>query len=57
MIDEKLSTLLGIKEGDTVTLIDNDEAEYKAVVGGICENYVNHHIYMTHAYLHDPRLL
>lgn len=50
VIDEKLSTLLGIKEGDTVTLIDNDEAEYKAVVGGICENYVNHHIYMTHAY-------
>ena len=50
VIDEKLSTLLGIKEGDTVTLIDSDEAEYKAVVGGICENYVNHHIYMTHAY-------
>ena len=50
MIDEKLSTLLGIKEGDTVTLIGDDEEEYEAVVGGICENYVNHHIYMTSAY-------
>ena len=50
VIDEKLSTLLGIKEGDTVTLIGDDEEEYEAVVGGICENYVNHHIYMTSAY-------
>ena len=50
VIDEKLSTLLGIREGDTVTLIGDDEEEYEAVVGGICENYVNHHIYMTSAY-------
>ena len=49
IIDEKLSDRLGISEGDTVALVD-DEVEYEAVVGGICENYVNHHIYMTSSY-------
>ena len=49
IIDEKLSDRLGISEGDTVALVD-DEVEYEAVVGDICENYVNHHIYMTSAY-------
>ena len=50
IIDEKMSDILGIKEGDQVTLLDSDEKEYQAVVGGICENYVNHHIYMTSSY-------
>ena len=50
VIDEKLSRRLGISEGDTVALLDRDESEHPAVVGGICENYANHHIYMTSAY-------
>ena len=50
IIDEKMSDLLGIKEGDTVTLVDNEDKEFPVVVGGICENYVNHHIYMTSSY-------
>lgn len=50
VIDEKMSDLLGVSEGDTITLVDADETEYKAVVGGICENYVNHYIYMTSSY-------
>ena len=45
-----MSDLLGIKEGDTVTLVDNEDKEFPVVVGGICENYVNHHIYMTSSY-------
>ena len=49
IIDEKLSSRLGIAEGDTIALLDSDESEHPAVVGGICENYVNHHIYMTSA--------
>ena len=44
-----MSDILGIREGDTVTLVDNDDKEFPVVVGGICENYVNHHIYMTSA--------
>ena len=47
VIDEKMSDLLEVSEGDTITLVDADEAEYQTVVGGICENYVNHYIYMT----------
>ena len=49
IIDEKLSSRLGIAEGDTIALLDSDESEHPAVVGGICENYVNHHVYMTSA--------
>ena len=49
IIDEKLSRRLGIEEGDMIALLDSDETEHPAVVGGICENYVNHHIYMTSA--------
>lgn len=50
VIDEKLSDTLKIKEGDTIALLDSDEMEHEAVVGGICENYVSHHIYMTSSY-------
>ena len=49
VIDEKLSRRLGIAEGDTIALLDSDEAEHPVTVSGICENYVNHHIYMTSA--------
>ena len=49
VIDEKLSRRLGISEGDTVALLDSDESEHPVKVCGICENYANHHIYMTAA--------
>ena len=47
VIDEKMSDLLEAREGDTITLVDTDEAEYEAVVGAVCENYVNHHLFIT----------
>ena len=47
VIDEKMSDLLGVSEGDEITLVDSDESEHTVAVGGICENYVNHYIYMT----------
>lgn len=47
VIDEKLADNLGIKEGDTIALLDNDEKEYPVTVGGICENYVGHYVHMT----------
>ncbi len=49
VIDEKLADNLGISEGDTVRLLDNDEKEYPVQVCGICENYVGHYVYMTTA--------
>lgn len=49
VIDEKLADNLGISEGDTVRLLDNDEKEYPVKVCGICENYVGHYVYMTTA--------
>ena len=49
VIDEKLADNLGISEGDTVRLLDNDEKEYPVQVCGICENYVGHYVYMTPA--------
>ena len=50
VIDEKMSDLLGVSEGDEITLVDSDESEHTVAVGGICENYVNHYIYMTTSY-------
>ena len=47
VIDEKLADNLGIKEGDTIALLDSDEKEYPVTVGGICENYVGHYVHMT----------
>jgi putative ABC transport system permease protein len=49
VIDAKLADNLGISEGDTVRLLDNDEKEYPVQVCGICENYVGHYVYMTTA--------
>ena len=49
VIDEKLADNLGISEGDTVRILDNDEKEYPVQVCGICENYVGHYVYMTTA--------
>ena len=47
VIDEKMAGNLGISEGDTIKLLDNDEKEYPVEVCGICENYVGHYVYMT----------
>jgi putative ABC transport system permease protein len=49
VIDEKLASNLGIREGDIVKLLDRDEKEYPVQVCGICENYVGHYVYMTPA--------
>lgn len=50
VIDEKLADNLGIKEGDTIALLDSDEKEYPVTVCGICENYVGHYVHMTASY-------
>ena len=45
VIDEKLSELLDVSVGDTITLEGDKRVE--VVVSDITENYVNHYIYLT----------
>ncbi|OUN98667.1 MULTISPECIES: ABC transporter permease [unclassified Pseudoflavonifractor] len=45
VIDEKLSELLGVSVGDTITLGGDQRVE--AVVADITENYVYHYVYLT----------
>jgi len=48
VITEKLSELLGIGVGDTVTL--DKDGRVEARVADIAENYVSHYVYMTDSY-------
>lgn len=45
-ITDKLAQLLGIKQGDTITLKNGDE-EKQIVISNVTENYVYHYAYMT----------
>ena len=47
IITEKLSRLLGLSVGDTLTLEDSDGKTVEAPVSGITENYLFHYVYMT----------
>ena len=46
-ISDKLAQLLGVQEGDTITISDSDENEIQIKISNIVENYVSHYIYMT----------
>ena len=49
LLSEKTASLLGLKVGDTMTVVcDNDRGE--AVISGIIENYVNHYVFLTGDY-------
>lgn len=47
IITEKLSELLGVKTGDTLTLTDGDERTAQVIISAITENYPYHYVYMT----------
>lgn len=47
IITEKLSTLLDVSVGDTMTLLDGDTARYTVTVKAIVENYLYNYVYMT----------
>lgn len=49
VISEKLASLLSVKEGDTVTLKDDDTSYHEARVAHITENYFQHYVYMSSA--------
>lgn len=45
-ITDKLAQLLGVKQGDTITLKNGDE-EKQIVISNVAENYIYHYAYMT----------
>lgn len=46
-LTDKVSELLGVKQGDTIILKDSDEKERKVKISNIVENYVSHYVYMS----------
>lgn len=46
VISEKLSATYRIKEGDIVTLRDENRREMNFTVSGICENYIGNYVYV-----------
>ena len=49
VITEKAADILSVKEGDTVTVLDNNNKR-KVTINGISENYINGYIFMTPKY-------
>ena len=47
IISEKLANLLGVSEGSTVTLSEDDTGHVEAVVSHVTENYFMHYVYMS----------
>lgn len=47
ILTEKVCTLLGIKEGDTVTIKEGETKSVGAKVEHITENYMRHNVYMS----------
>ena len=46
-LTDKAADLMAVKEGDTVTLRDNDDKEINLKVSNIVHNYISHYIYMS----------
>ena len=46
-ITDKAAELLNVKEGDNVTLVDNDGNEKQAKISNVVENYIYHYVYMS----------
>lgn len=47
VISDKLADLLHISKGDEINLTDDKNVNYAFTVGGICEQYVNHYIFLN----------
>ncbi|MGN1296933.1 MAG: FtsX-like permease family protein [Clostridia bacterium] len=46
-LTDKAAELLGVKQGDTITLKDSKDRERKVKISNIVENYVYHYVYMS----------
>lgn len=47
IITDKLAELINVTKGETITLIDNNDVQYRLKVDGIVSNYVDHYVYMS----------
>lgn len=46
-LTDKAAELLGVKEGDTITLQDGDGNQKQVTISNVVENYVYHYVYMS----------
>ena len=46
-ITDKVAELIGVKQGDTITLKDSKDKEIQVKISNVVENYVEHYIYMS----------
>ncbi len=53
IITEKLGKLLGVKEGDTVTIQISDGMTGTVTVAGVTEHYASHYMYMSESLYND----
>lgn len=53
IINEKLSILLGLGEGDSIMLSDSNGERGTALISGVCETYIMHSVYMTPDYYRE----
>lgn len=47
ILTEKVAKLLGVKKGDWITFDDQDEKKMKLQITDICENYMEHYLYVS----------
>ncbi|SEQ00382.1 FtsX-like permease family protein [Lachnospiraceae bacterium NE2001] len=47
IITPRIANLIGVGQGDSLTIVDEDDEEYTITVGGVTENYVSNYIYMS----------
>lgn len=49
VLTEKMAKELGVKPGDTITIRDEDKGDLNVQISAVCENYMEHYLYMTPA--------
>lgn len=47
ILTEKMSSLLDVKVGDTITIEDEDKGDREVQIDAICENYMGHYLYLS----------
>lgn len=53
VITEKIASLLKIKDGDNITILNGNNEKTEVKVDGITENYVSNYIYMSPQYYNE----
>lgn len=50
ILSEKAAKVLKVKVGDTIFIKKENEKDIEVLIEGICENYVQHYMFMTESY-------